>query len=187
MKTLSLSIISLFNCCGWEDTWIWMQLKQRILFSREWHVVWNGCAWEDTWIWIQLKQRILFSFIPQRIQFFVWGVSTFIYLIKHNCWTKKWYSREWHVVWNGKTLSRSGLGLFLVCNHSQESKITKVISAMLNDVTRNSLKILLSSSSNMAAIANDQLISCLVCFPDSSSSSRPVWISESKSRGRNPP
>ena len=29
----------------------------------------------------------------------------------HSRWTKKWYSREWHVVWNGKSLSLSGLGL----------------------------------------------------------------------------
>ena len=48
-------------------------------------------------------------------------------------------------------------GLFLVCNHSQESKITKVIPAMLDDITKNSLKILLPSSSNMAAIADDHV------------------------------
>ena len=42
---------------------------------------------------------------------------------------------------------------FLVCNHSKESKITKVTSAMLGNITKNSLTILLSSSTNMAAIA----------------------------------
>ena len=59
-----------------------------------------------------------------------------------------------HYESTGSVLS---LFIFLVCNHSQESKITKVISAMLDDITKNSLKILLSSSSKMAAIANDKL------------------------------
>ena len=45
---------------------------------------------------------------------------------------------------------------FLYGNHSQESKIAKVISNMLDDMTKNSLKNLLSSSSNMAAIVNHQ-------------------------------
>ena len=45
---------------------------------------------------------------------------------------------------------------FLVCNHSKGSKITKVTSAMLENITKNSFTILLSSSTNMAAIAHDQ-------------------------------
>ena len=38
------SLIKIYGTwwCMSEDAWIWMQLKQRILFPRVWHVVWNG-------------------------------------------------------------------------------------------------------------------------------------------------
>ena len=42
----------------------------------------------------------------------------------------------------GAPLVFHGVKVFLVCNHCQDSKTTKVISAMLNDITKNSLKIL---------------------------------------------
>ena len=35
--------------------------SQHTCHSLEYHFLFNGCTWEDTWIWIQLKQRILLS------------------------------------------------------------------------------------------------------------------------------
>ena len=72
-------------------------------------------------------------------------------------WTKKWYSREWHVAWNGKTFSRSGLGL---------SRIRKILLMVTNFTNCKIISIFTPSATKLSSKLESHCESSSGCHSD---------------------